>query len=165
MTAPREHPRQVVGVGALLLRPDGKVLIGHRIKQGEAASWCLPGGHVEPGETFEQAALREIAEETGIRAVTDARAFTVALRTDVEITHVTAGVVAETTNPQDQPTLLEPEVFDRWTWASPQSPPEPLFPATAALLHAWTNTPTPQGWNCYPIGALPDPATVPQNTR
>ena len=28
--------------------------------------WCLPKGHVEQGESFEQAALREILEETGI---------------------------------------------------------------------------------------------------
>jgi len=29
--------------------------------------WSLPKGHVEPGETAEQAAVREVAEETGIR--------------------------------------------------------------------------------------------------
>ncbi len=28
--------------------------------------WSLPKGHVEPGETREQAAIREVAEETGI---------------------------------------------------------------------------------------------------
>lgn len=29
--------------------------------------WCLPKGHPEDGETLQQAAVREIAEETGIR--------------------------------------------------------------------------------------------------
>ncbi|MBI1977165.1 MAG: NUDIX hydrolase [Candidatus Omnitrophica bacterium] len=30
--------------------------------------WCLPKGHVEPNESFEEAALREVKEETGISA-------------------------------------------------------------------------------------------------
>jgi 8-oxo-dGTP pyrophosphatase MutT (NUDIX family) len=31
------------------------------------ANWCLPKGHIEGGETPEQAALREVEEETGLR--------------------------------------------------------------------------------------------------
>lgn len=37
-----------------------------RLNRGGRVEWCLPKGHLEVGETLEQAAVREIAEETGI---------------------------------------------------------------------------------------------------
>ncbi|MGI8869292.1 MAG: NUDIX hydrolase [Mycobacteriales bacterium] len=40
-------------------------LIGRRSRGGDLL-WSLPKGHVESGETTEEAALREVAEETGI---------------------------------------------------------------------------------------------------
>lgn len=43
----------------------GTVLIAKRIKP---PVWSLPGGRVEPGETPEQAAIRELFEETGVTA-------------------------------------------------------------------------------------------------
>ncbi len=43
---------------------DGTVLIVHRPRYDD---WSLPKGHVDPGETFEQAALREVFEESGVR--------------------------------------------------------------------------------------------------
>jgi len=44
---------------------DGKVLIAKRITP---PLWSLPGGRIEPGESPEQAAQRELMEETGIEA-------------------------------------------------------------------------------------------------
>ncbi|MDR1999693.1 MAG: NUDIX hydrolase [Frankiaceae bacterium] len=40
-------------------------LIGRLDRRGRLL-WSLPKGHVEPGETIEQAAVREVSEETGI---------------------------------------------------------------------------------------------------
>jgi ADP-ribose pyrophosphatase YjhB (NUDIX family) len=40
-------------------------LIGRTDRRGRLL-WSLPKGHVEPGETREDAAVREVAEETGI---------------------------------------------------------------------------------------------------
>lgn len=49
----------------LLRQPPAVALIGRLDKRGQL-SWSLPKGHVEPGETDAQAAVREIREETGI---------------------------------------------------------------------------------------------------
>ncbi len=44
---------------------DGKVLLARRARP---RLWSLPGGRIEPGETAEQAALRELREEVGVEA-------------------------------------------------------------------------------------------------
>lgn len=43
-----------------------EVAIIARYNRGGRLEWCLPKGHPEGDETFEEAALREVAEETGI---------------------------------------------------------------------------------------------------
>jgi 8-oxo-dGTP diphosphatase len=48
--------------GGVILR-DGCLLVVHRSRYDD---WSLPKGKLEPGETWEQAALREVEEETGL---------------------------------------------------------------------------------------------------
>ena len=43
-------------------KPDNKIALVHRHKHND---WSLPKGKVDPGETWEEAALREVLEETG----------------------------------------------------------------------------------------------------
>lgn len=52
----------------MVVDPDGvprAALIGRRSRTGDVL-WALPKGHVEDGESKEETAVREIAEETGI---------------------------------------------------------------------------------------------------
>ncbi len=51
-------------VRAIIIR-DGKLLVMKRNKFGKQY-YTLIGGHVEPGESIEQALLREVSEETGL---------------------------------------------------------------------------------------------------
>jgi 8-oxo-dGTP pyrophosphatase MutT (NUDIX family) len=47
------------------------LLVESRANRGE---WVLPKGHIEPGETPEETAVREVQEEAGVRAVVVAEA-------------------------------------------------------------------------------------------
>lgn len=57
------HPR--VAVGAVVFK-DGYVLLVRRGQPPAEDFWAIPGGSVEIGETLQEAAEREILEETGI---------------------------------------------------------------------------------------------------
>lgn len=52
--------------GAIVFRDDGAVLLVQRGRAPSAGTWSLPGGRIERGETPEQAAVREVREETGL---------------------------------------------------------------------------------------------------
>jgi 8-oxo-dGTP diphosphatase len=63
----REYPTVPrVGIGAVVLRPDG-VLLVRRGRPPALGQWSIPGGAQELGETVEAAARRELFEETGLR--------------------------------------------------------------------------------------------------
>lgn len=64
MSGLQQQPK--LGVSASVWR-DGKVLLVERAKPPKGI-WAFPGGHVELGETLEQAAARELHEETGMTA-------------------------------------------------------------------------------------------------
>jgi 8-oxo-dGTP pyrophosphatase MutT (NUDIX family) len=63
--------RTEVSAGAFILRDiDGELKVALAQHRRSEKVWNIPKGHVEPGETIEQAALREIAEEAGLFNVT-----------------------------------------------------------------------------------------------
>lgn len=55
--------------GGFLLDPKGRILLGLRARHKRVAPehWDIIGGHVEPGEAIEDALVREILEELGVR--------------------------------------------------------------------------------------------------
>ena len=52
----------------MLVNSEGRVFVGQRFDSGEGDRWQMPQGGVDPGEDIEAAMLRELNEETGVRA-------------------------------------------------------------------------------------------------
>ncbi|GGA44390.1 NUDIX hydrolase [Kroppenstedtia guangzhouensis] len=59
-----------LGVGGLVCRENGDVLVVRKKYGATKGLWTLPGGFVSPGETLDEAVEREVREETGIQART-----------------------------------------------------------------------------------------------
>lgn len=114
-----------VGVACFVWK-DGKFLMAKR--QGSHASgvWSVPGGHLEFGESWEETAIREVREETGMEIK------------DLEFLAVTNDImpmdgkhyisVWMTANwAANDPQILEPKKCSAQSWCDFKSLPEPLF--------------------------------------
>jgi 8-oxo-dGTP diphosphatase len=118
-----------VGVGVVVRSVDGRVLVGRRAAE-RGRLLAIPGGKLDPGESVEACALRELGEETGLVA-SGARTFTAVFVSG----WVVAGVRVDLDVGADEvaPQVREPDKFGELAWIDPADPPEDSFPASAAL--------------------------------
>jgi 8-oxo-dGTP diphosphatase len=58
--------QRVPCVGAVIRDSGERLLLIQRRNEPGAGRWSLPGGRIEPGESDQQAVVREVAEETGL---------------------------------------------------------------------------------------------------
>ncbi|WP_328786527.1 methyltransferase, FxLD system [Streptomyces sp. NBC_00273] len=96
-----------------------------------------PAGKVEPGEAFEATAVRELAEEAGLRSLPES---VLLVGTLCDSTHGFTRVteIARLTDYTGEPTVREPELITRWEWHTPSALrclPQPLFTASAQALN------------------------------
>jgi ADP-ribose pyrophosphatase YjhB (NUDIX family) len=99
------HPKFVISAAGLFLTSDGKVLVLRHVLR-RTYPWGLPGGFVTPGEAPEQAALRELTEETGLAAVVD-RILSAHLVAPRHLEVIVQGRVQP-----EQPLVLSREIFE-----------------------------------------------------
>ena len=152
---PSPAPAVQVGIGVIVVR-GGRVLLGRRRGAHGAGDWALPGGHLEFGETPEACAARELAEETGLRAVGWRRApYTADAMPDAGRHYVTLFMLADGVT--GDPQRLEPLKCDGWSWHDWDALPEPLFAPLASLRRSgWRPAPATGATVAHARG-LPEP--------
>ena len=117
-----------VGVGLYIFNSQHQLLLGLRKSKHGEGTWCPPGGHLEYGESFEQAAVRETKEETGM--LIDENQTTVAGVTNDFFAesgkhYITVHLIVK--NIDGNPQVCEPDKCAEWHWFSLENLPEKLF--------------------------------------
>lgn len=115
-----------VGCGAVIQRADGAVLLVKRGRQPEQGHWGLPGGKLDWMETLEDAVVREVQEETGLRVAVERLLCVVDHFEPALEQHWVAPVYLVRTLDGDQATLLEPEAILALDWFALDALPAPL---------------------------------------
>lgn len=125
--ATKINPNPRVGLGVLIFNTSNQILLGKRKNAHGASSWAPPGGHLEFGESFEECAIREVLEETGL--IIEKPTF-VAITNDIfqqENKHYVS-IFVKTNLPKGQIVQnLEPHKVEDWQWFDLDELPEHLF--------------------------------------
>lgn len=131
--------RPRVGLGVIVVNEEGKILVGKR-RGSHAPHYSIPGGALELGESFEDGAKREVAEETGL-VINNPKVVAVVNNLETyksEGVHfVSAILLAESF--EGTPKLVEPDKCEEWLWCDPANLPEPHFYASRVGIECWKN--------------------------
>lgn len=125
-----------LGVG-VIIEKDGLILVGRRIGS-HGPGFSIPGGKIDLGERFEQAAVREVAEEVGVEI---APPRVLAVINDLatwraEGVHF-ASVVVHAPWLAGEPQNLEPHKCEGWAWVDPKALPQPHFRASELAVRCF----------------------------
>jgi 8-oxo-dGTP diphosphatase len=117
--------RVQVGVGVFVKR-NGKILVGKRKGSHGAGTWALPGGHLEPGESFETCCKREVLEETGLIINNlNPVVFTNDVFHDQGLHYITLFFKGD--HDSGEAIIAEPGHCEEWRWVSLDHIPRPIF--------------------------------------
>ena len=126
------------GIGVMILK-NNKILLGKRNDDPKKASsalhgegtWTMPGGKLHFGETFEQAAQREVMEETGMK-VNKIKVISLTNNIISDAHFITIGFLCE--DFLGEPEIREPDEITEWKWFELDNLPKPIFFPSQGVL-------------------------------
>lgn len=132
---------QQEGVGVLAVR-GARVLAGRRLSPHGRGTWSIPGGKPVHGESPVGCAVRELQEETGLRA-SGGRVVAETLDgfPESRLVFRTRFVLVDTADGEPQP--CEPEKTAEWRWFDWPALPRPLFRPVRSLVRSGFALPAP----------------------
>ena len=110
-----------------ILRQGELVLLGLRKSKHAHGFWGLPGGHLEGGESFEQCAIREMEEETGVILPSVQVLGVENTVYHAEQKHYVVVVTTALVPAGQEPKVMEPAKCAQWTWFLWDDLPTPLM--------------------------------------
>jgi 8-oxo-dGTP diphosphatase len=119
-----------VGV-TVLVTSSNQLLLAQRKSSHGAGTWDTPGGHLEPGETIVECAIRETLEETGIQLSAKniiELGFTEDFFEKEGRHYISCVVKCEIDKTKHIAVVKEPDkVASEWEWHDLSNLPDPLF--------------------------------------
>jgi 8-oxo-dGTP diphosphatase len=128
---------QAAGTAIAVVR-NGTILLGRRIAAHGHGLLQMPGGKPDADETLAQAAIRELEEETGLRA-RSVREIAVQSDDFPEIGKRYTTYFFVTTDAEGEPENREPEKCESWEWYPLDALPDNLFAIDDATIDAIRN--------------------------
>ena len=132
------------GCGVMIFNNKNQLLLGLKntdraladSELHEEGTWCMPGGMIEYGESFEEAGAREVKEETGLD-VSDLEVICVQTDKNEHAHFISVGMIAR--NVKGIPQVCEPDVLIRWEWFDLDKLPDNIFTPSKRTIDCFLN--------------------------
>jgi 8-oxo-dGTP diphosphatase len=127
-------------VTVVVIEHEGKILLGRRNMNPARGMWSFFGGYVDRGEKLEDAAIREVKEETNLDVQLDAL---IGIYSQNGSPHVLIAYRASIVNNDISALAAQPEEMSELAFFSLGEIPELAFPFDNQILHDWKKSNVP----------------------
>lgn len=130
------YRRPLIGVSAILLDKDNRILLAERLSSKLKGYYGAPGGHLEWMQSFRVCAVTELEEETGVKAlISNCDVIGVDQGFAPEEDHCWVIVYVSVKKWDGVPMTIEPDRHGKWKWYPLREIPKNTIPTLKALCY------------------------------